>query len=760
MHDLLAGLNDAQRTAVQHVDGPLLILAGPGSGKTRVVTHRVAHLLSLGVPASQVLALTFTNKAADEMRRRVAALAPGARAWVSTFHRFGAKLLRQHAERVGLDPNYTIYDASDAKQTLKRAIEADNVPTLHYTPDRIAAAISSAKNRLIGPEEYEPRRGSPLGEIVAKAYPAYQKRLLASSAVDFDDLLLHVARLLHDDTELRTELDTRFRYVMVDEYQDTNRAQYVILRALSVDRPNLAATGDPDQSIYGWRGADLNNILEFENDYPQVKVVRLEQNYRSTPSILRVADALIAHNERRKPKSLFTDNPEGPPVRLVTYADGDDEARGVVQAIREEVASCRRRYSDYAVFYRVNALSRAVERAFRQARVPFQMVRGQEFYQRREIKDVLAYCQLMNNPRDDLAFERTVNSPPRGVGKKTLERLSDYAHRHGLSMLDASREAVQVEGLAKRAITQVGKFVAILDKLEAYTAGPVEEAVGAVLHLSGYREHLAESESEEDLNRLANIEELLTDARQFDEQMAEDEELEASLEAYLERTWLVNETDGWDDDTDKVTLMTLHAAKGLEFPVVYLLAVEDGILPHERSNTDPEQLEEERRLAFVGITRAQQQLQLSHALRRDFRGQRRIAIPSGFLMELPREEMDANEARAADDLGFDSDELIGDWGDAPEEDFETAAEQVDKPPSAPEPTITTAAAMLSAGATTPRVAPDAFKVGMRVTHPELGEGRVLTLSGSGKGRRATVDFGESGEKRFVLAFSPLRPANG
>ncbi len=761
MTDLLKGLNPAQREAVEHVEGPMLILAGPGSGKTRVVTHRIAHLIAQGVPAWQILALTFTNKAAAEMRQRVERLAPGERVWVSTFHRFGAKMLRKYADRVGLDPNYTIYDSGDARQMLKRVVESLKIPTMGYTPDRIANAISTAKNRLIGPEEYQPKQASPLSQIVAAVYPAYQKRLLASSAVDFDDLLLHIARLLHDDQELRAQLDERFRYVMVDEYQDTNRAQYVLLRALSVDQPNLAATGDPDQSIYGWRGADLNNILEFESDYPKVKVVRLEQNYRSTPAILSIADTLISHNKKRKPKSLFTENPDGPPVKLVTYADGKDEAHGVVAAIKEAVRSGRRRYSDFAVFYRVNALSRAVERVFRQQQVPFQMVRGQEFYQRKEIKDVLAYCQLMNNPKDDLAFERTVNSPPRGIGAKTVERLADYAYRHGLSLLDAAREAPQVDGLSKRAATMVGKFVAIAEKLDAYVGGPAEEAVGAVIEHSGYKKHLELGETEEDLNRLANIEELLTDARQFDEQMEEEDGAESNLEAYLERTWLVNETDGWDDDTDKVTLMTLHAAKGLEFPVVFLLAVEDGILPHERSAQDPTQLEEERRLAFVGITRAEQELQISHALRRDYRGQRRIAIPSSFLMELPTDQMEAEQNAPTDEFGLAPDELIGDWGDAPEEEVYSQEEKPAKPPPrTPEPpAMTTGAAMLgSASMAKPRVSPDAFKVGMEVEHPELGLGKVLTLSGNGKGRRAAVVFPGHGEKRFVLAFSPLRPA--
>lgn len=763
MNDLLEGLNGPQREAVLHTEGPLLILAGPGSGKTRVVTHRIAHLLRLGAPARSVLALTFTNKAADEMRRRVQRLCPGERVWMGTFHRFGAKLLREHGDRLGLDPNFTIYDMADAKQTLKRVVESLDIPPT-YPVDRIAAAISAAKNALLTADEYQPRRGSPLSEVVATVYPLYQQRLLQSAAVDFDDLLLHVARLLHDHAELRAELDERHRYVMVDEYQDTNRAQYVILRALSMDNPNLAATGDPDQSIYGWRGADIKNILEFEADYPGVKVVRLEQNYRSTKAILRVADTLIANNTRRKAKSLFTDNAEGTPVKLTTHADGEAEARAIAQAVRHGVSSGERRYSDFAVFYRINALSRAVEKAFRAERVPFQIVRGQEFYQRREIRDVLAYCQLMNNPKDDLAFERTVNSPPRGIGAKTLERLANYATRHRVSMLDAAVDAAQIDGLSNRTAQLVGKFVAVLKRLDAYTAGPVEEAIGAVLTESGYRDYLMGAESEEDLNRLANIEELLTDARQFDEQQGDGE---STLEEYLERAWLVNEADAWEDDSDKVTMMTLHAAKGLEFPVVFLIAVEDGILPHERASTDPAQLEEERRLAFVGVTRAEQELCLSHALRRDFRGQRRIAIPSGFLMELPRDEMDCAEARDADDWDLEG----WDAQSADDEDISFDVESFDESDSvakkrraaaleAAAASLTTAAAMTSAARPVAAAAcdPDAFRVGMAVVHPELGPGKVLTLSGSGKGRRATVQFPMAGERRFVLAFSPLRPA--
>lgn len=768
MSNLLDNLNDAQRQAVLHVDGPLLILAGPGSGKTRVVTHRIAHLLEQGVHARQVLALTFTNKAASEMRTRAQALAPGQPVWVSTFHRFGARMLREFGELIGLAPNFTIYDTADSKQVLKRVLEAESVHTMHYSPDRIAGAISAAKNKLITPGAYQARRGSPLSEIVAQVYPAYQQRMLQSAAVDFDDLLMHVAQLLYNHAEIRAELDSRFRYVLVDEYQDTNKAQYVILKALSLDYPNLAATGDPDQSIYGWRGADIGNILEFEQDFPQVRVVRLEQNYRSTKRILRVADDLIAHNKRRKQKSLFTENDEGAAVRLVAYADQDLEAAGIAEQIRVAIERGERRASDFAVFYRVNALSRSIERALRKAGVPYQMVRGQEFYGRKEIKDILAYCQLANNPHDDVAFDRSVNSPTRGIGKKSLEHLNEHAYRYGTSLLEAAREAKLIEGLTKRATTALLKFVELIDKVAAIAHGSVEEVVGTVITESGYAAALKGSDDVEDQSRLENIEELLTDARQFDEQ-ADEEGEGGGLEAYLERTWLVNETDDWETDADKVTLMTMHATKGLEFPVVYLVALEDGILPHERSRDELEQLEEERRLAFVGITRAKHELQLSYVRLRDFRGQRRVAIPSSFLMEMPREEMEMTDARN-EDLEFFVDDC-----DAFEVD--NVDTNHSPPPFAGEgpgvgassgsfrieaAAITTAAELAGSSKSNQhtKVSPDVFAHGMTVVHPEFGPGKITALSGAGKARRATVQFATAGERKFVLVHSPLRPAGG
>jgi DNA helicase-2/ATP-dependent DNA helicase PcrA len=794
MDPLVDHLTEPQREAVLHRDGPLLVLAGPGSGKTRVITHRIARLLSTGVRPSQILALTFTNKAAEEMQRRVAELAPGMRVWLSTFHRFGARLLRQYSEFVGLAPNFTIYDTKDARQTVKRVIEAHNIKTLHFTPDRLAEAISSAKNKLITPDRYEPRPGSTLSHVVAEVYPRYQERMLASAAVDFDDLLLHVAQLLFDHAEIRAELDERFRYVLVDEYQDTNKAQYVILRALSHDYPNLAVTGDPDQSIYGWRGADLNNILEFERDYPDVRVVRLERNYRSTKRILRMADELIGHNLRRKQKKLWTENDEGVPVRLTLYADQNHEAAAIAERIASAIAAGRRKPSDFAIFYRVNALSRVLEQALRRAQVPYQMVRGQEFFARKEIKDVLAYCQLVNNPRDDIAFERTVNTPPRGIGKKTIDRLNEHAYRHGTPLLEAARDAALVDGLPKGTVAKVLRFVAIVDRISAVAQGDtsegnVEEVIGTVLEASGYRASLAESDDEQDQNRLANIEELLTDARGYDaEQRAEQAETEAavggSLEAYLERAWLVNETDSWESDTDKVTLMTLHAAKGLEFSVVHIVAVEDGVLPHERVGRHPDELEEERRLAFVGLTRAKDELQLSYAVTRDFRGVRRRTIPSSFLMEMPREELElvdeatafiAKQEHDKHDV-WDEDDTTEEWMIAAQPSEPSAAEwhiedvtvestgECGASFAVAASAVTTAAALIreqcddKSAPALPRISPDVFQHGMTVTHPEYGPGKIVALSGIGRNRRATIQFATVGQKKIILAHSALRPA--
>ncbi|HVC96674.1 MAG TPA: UvrD-helicase domain-containing protein [Pirellulales bacterium] len=766
---MLASLTPAQREAVQHVDGPLLILAGPGSGKTRVVTRRIAHLLAQGIPARQILALTFTNKAADEMRSRVEELAPGQRTWMGTFHRFCARLLREFAPLAGLEENYTIYDTADGLGVVRRAIDELGLDPDYFTPQQVAAAISWAKNNLIPHDQYQPRRGQPLGHIVAQVYRVYQQRLLRSNAVDFDDLLLHVALLLRQNPELRQTLDLRYRYILVDEYQDTNLAQYTIVRAMSIDHPNLAVTGDPDQSIYGWRGASLSNILDFESDFPDVHVVRLERNYRSTRRILRVAAGLIAHNVLRKEKELYTENDEGLPVRLVVHAGQREEAESIAERIAAEVRSGRRRPRDFAVFYRVNALSRELEHALREHGVPYQMVQGVEFYQRQEIKDVLGYLTLLNNPRDDMAFIRVVNRPARGIGKSTLDRLTAHAAAHGQAMLSAAREAGLVAELPARAAVAVARFVAIFDRLRLVAGRPVEEIVGHVLDETDYRRPLQCSQSQEDQERLANIEELLTAARQFDERAPG----EGRLEEFLEETCLVNDTDDWEAASDRVTLMTMHAAKGLEFPVVFIIAFEQGLIPHERSQAEPEQIEEERRLLFVGITRAREELHISQARYRDFRGQRKMAVPSEFLRDLPLEEIDrdeaawteaAGESASADGFGphTDDEPVWTPSDESPEKPREVRREGPNPAPvPAARPRLTTAAELAAGQVGATALAPDVYKQGMLVRHPEYGLGKVVALSGSGPRRTATVNFvSGAGQRKFVIEQSRLSKDEG
>jgi DNA helicase-2/ATP-dependent DNA helicase PcrA len=763
--DLLAPLTAAQREAVTHVDGPLLILAGPGSGKTRVVTHRIAYLLRRGIPARNILALTFTNKAADEMKSRLTQLAPRQSVWMGTFHRFCARLLRQYAPLVGLSENYSIYDVEDSRRILEGALDEEGVELTHVTPDAVAHAISWAKNNLIGPGEYVGSRGRHLGGIVEEVYPAYQRRLLAANAVDFDDLLMHVAVLLKENPEVRRELDERYRYILVDEYQDTNLAQYAIVRALSIDYPNLAVTGDPDQSIYGWRGANLSNILEFERDFPQVKVVRLEQNYRSTKAILRVADELIEHNVRRKKKHLFTDNPEGDAVRLYAYPTQRDEAEHIAMQIADEIRAGRRRPRDFAVFYRINALSRQFEHALRDHVIPYQIVNGLEFYQRKEIKDVLAYLHLINNPRSEAAFLRIINTPPRGIGKATVARLQAHAAHRGISLLDAARQAGIIADVPKKSAVAVARFVAMFDRICLAAAAPVEEIVGTVLAESGYREVLLNSEDEEDQERLANVEELLTSAREFDMRHPGD----GRLEQFLEECSLVADTDAWERDSDKVALMTLHAAKGLEFPVVFIVACEQGLLPHKRSMNDEEKVEEERRLLFVGITRAQQELQLSYAQYRMFGGQAAPTIPSPFLMELPRREMELSDSVTSCRTTPDWEESQLPEQEEEDDSFDVASfEEVDeavepgerrkkKPPAKVSVMMTAAGLLAEQENGVRRTPPGMFKHGMHVEHPQYGLGQIIALSGEGPKRRASVRFADGSERKFVLIHADLRP---
>lgn len=772
---LVDDLNAPQREAVLHRDGPLLVLAGPGSGKTRVITRRIARLIETGVPPARVLAITFTNKAASEMQSRVEALLPGSRVWVSTFHRLCARLLRRYGPAVGLKPNFSILDTSDQAQLMREVLAAEDIDSKHFTPGKMLHRIGQAKHRVQSAENYAREvaegAGSFLDQIVARVYATYQAALLRANAVDFDDLLLHVCRLLAENEEIRAELDDRFRYVLVDEYQDTNLAQYQIVRSLSLDHPNLCATGDPDQSIYGWRGAEIGNILRFEHDYPDVRVVRLEQNYRSTPAILGAADALISHNTRRKAKSLFTDNAAGAPVELLMFDDQSHEADGLVSLMRRLAESESRPWSDFAVFYRINALSRGLELALMRQGIPYQVAAGVAFYERAEVKDVLSYLRLIHNPADRTAFQRIVNVPARGIGKQSVGKIMGWADQQRITPLEAARRAGEFPGLPKRAVTALVKFAALIDGLARGDFAGVAPLIERLISQTHYLSEWASSKTEADLQRIANVEELTTAARQYDAEHTED----ASLEGFLEAASLVADTDAVDESAGRVTLMTLHAAKGLEFPVVFLMAVEEGLLPHERSLREGSlaELEEERRLLFVGVTRAEQRLYLSRAYLRDFRGQRFLAAPSRFLMEMglcgARSRSQAKiEPAPATPVEFH------DPADTPActegstldriAHRQDAAEQLPKAEAARRnrsrrnqtaSTLKTGAELL-AGTTAPEPS-TTITVGLLVRHPRLGLGKVVEARGAGKWRTVTVAFDSGDSQSFVAQKCPLQP---
>ncbi|MFT7632805.1 MAG: DNA helicase-2/ATP-dependent DNA helicase PcrA, partial [Mariniblastus sp.] len=519
--EILAPLNEQQRLAVAQLEGPLLILAGPGSGKTRVITHRIANMIAHGIASQSIVALTFTNKAADEMKSRLKKLAPDNHTWTGTFHKFCSKLLRRHAPLIGLEPNFSIYDMTDSKKVIKQAIENSDVDLKHYSADKLASQISNVKNNGVTSEHFQPRPGHALDAILGKVYPEYQRLLKMANGVDFDDLLLHAVDLLRQSPELRETLDHAFTYMMVDEYQDTNLTQYQLIRLLNHSVQNLAVTGDPDQSIYGWRGANISNILEFEKDYPQLNVVRLEQNYRSSKSILRVADQLIGNNVRRKKKELRTDNDEGNPVRLVTFPSPKDESIDIADSIALAIQRGELRPRDVAILYRANWLSRSLEHSLRSVGIPYQIVNGHEFYQRKEIKDLIGYLHLLNNPRDNVAFERVVNTPSRKIGNVTLGRLRRFSQEHNISMLDAARECDQIDTISKAPSSKIRQFVALYDRLSYLPTESVEFIVRSVLEETKYREWLTDDGSEEGFERANNVDELVVACSEFDRDFAD-----------------------------------------------------------------------------------------------------------------------------------------------------------------------------------------------------------------------------------------------
>ncbi len=761
---LLADLNEPQQQAVQHRDGPLLVIAGPGSGKTRVITRRAAYLVHGGVAPRNILAITFTNKAAAEMRDRLEQLGVNRGMWVYTFHALGVRLLREFGDLAHVRPGFSIYDESDSLRTIKEALTLEDISEQMLRPEDVRYRISQAKNKLLLPKDCEQSADWFEQQAFARVYDAYQQLLELRNAVDFDDLLMRVALVLRDHADVIERLNIRFRYVLIDEYQDTNHAQYLIAQHLSQHHRNICATGDPDQSIYAWRGADIRNILEFERDYPDATVIRLEQNYRSTGHILHAASHLIASNKKRKHKQLWTSLGDGEPVRVWQFSEGAAEAERIAARIAE-LRDGDGSYSDCAIVYRVNAVSRGLEEALRNRNIPYKIARGVEFYNRREIRDVLAYLRVLANPADDVALLRIINTPTRGIGATTIERMRTYANERGIALTAAVRESECLTRL-KTAAKRVGEFTKLLDQLQPVMELPVSEAVSAVLTLSGLERALRDERENDPAgeDRLANVQELVTAALRYEE-----DEDEPTLADFLNRVALTSDQDAVDEGAGCVILMTLHAAKGLEFPTVFIVGLEQGMLPHERSLRDGD-VEEERRLCFVGLTRAQRELYLTHAAERLLRGQPTPRSPSQFLRELDEKSIVAEDFRThfgrTHSRAFGDDEfepLVDDLPDdeaaryAPKRGFRQSRPDPDFAHDAPSPRQRRAKPRQHTTTSTADSGPYAdWKPGTLVQHDRYGPGQVLWIQPSPGQTRAGVRFAGHGEKTLILEFAPVK----
>ncbi len=641
--DIFAGLNQAQQEAVACLEGPLLIMAGAGSGKTRVLTHRIANLLAHGVAPYSILAITFTNKAAAEMRERVEnMIGPDAKdIWLSTFHSFCARFLRREIETTGLyKSNFVIYDSGDSQTVVKKAIRELNLDEKQYAPSGIRNAISNAKNQMLGPTAFESQARDFYQKKVAEVYKKYQAVLRENNALDFDDLLLVAVSLLQENQEIRERYQRRFQYVLVDEYQDTNGAQYQLTTLLAGGYRNLCVVGDADQSIYGWRGADISNIMNFEQDYPDARTIMLVQNYRSTQNILAAANAVIENNPHRKPKELWTENPRGEKITTYLASDERDEAKFIADSISKQRDIYKASYSDIAILYRTNAQSRVLEDTFMRLGLPYTMVGGLKFYDRMEIKDLTAYLRVLYNPMDSVSLLRIVNVPKRGLGQSTIDKLAVYAVENDLSIFEviANEELLnQVPGLTARSKNPLKKFAELLfhlmDRMDKLA---VSDLISEIIDATGYVEALKNDKAEkkiENESRIENIQEFVGVARDFEKE----EEEEPNLENFLSRMALLSDLDNAEEGDDKVTLMTFHSAKGLEFPVVFMAGMEEGMFPHSRTLMEPEEMEEERRTCYVGITRAQRKLYMTYAGMRTIYGRSNVYDPSRFLAEIPAE---------------------------------------------------------------------------------------------------------------------------
>ncbi|ARN56066.1 ATP-dependent helicase [Sedimentisphaera salicampi] len=625
-------LTQSQKEAIEHKDGPLLIIAGPGSGKTRTVTCRIARLVEKGVSPWSICAITFTNKAADEMKQRVREMGVPRGTQISTFHSLCVRILREFADYAGIKSTFSIYSDAEQKTCIKEVIKASNQSTKNFPPAKILSYISNFKNDLFDPDEAHKMADNFQQKMVAKLYKRYQNRLVQNNALDFDDLLTKTAFLIKNYPDIRKRLSERYKYILVDEYQDTNHAQYQIAKGLALEHGNICVTGDPDQSIYRWRGADIRNIMAFEKDWPNARVVKLEENFRSCPAVLNLADRLISHNRERKEKNLKAVRSEKKDIVFSPFEDQREEGLSIAGKINELIQQGHNP-NEIAVLYRTNSMSRSIEEAFIREKVPYLIVRGVEFYNRKEIRDMLAYLKLISNPSDSVALERIINTPARGIGKTTMERIKSYASKKGISLWQAACEADKVELLSKTAAAKVLEFTKMIRGFQNFCGQDsfaVSDLIEDIFESSGFKAALKKSSEQEDA--VENIEELINNAAFFDAAQQEEGQL-GGLDDYLQMISLYSDADAYDPGSGKVSLMTLHAAKGLEFDNVFIIGLEEGILPHERSSESESQLEEERRLFFVGITRARLNLFISQTKYRTIWGREIRTMPSKFIFE-------------------------------------------------------------------------------------------------------------------------------
>ena len=727
MQSLLDGLNREQQQAVQHTEGPLLILAGAGSGKTKVLTVRIAYLLAEGVNPYEILAITFTNKAAKEMKSRVEGLVGDVanRIWLSTFHSFCAKFLRFELDNfLGYNSNFTIYDTSDSQVVIKAALKALNLDDKYYPVGAMISAISDAKNKLMFASDYRKQARDFYQQKVADVYEYYERELRKNNALDFDDLLLVAVKLLQSNAAVLDKYSKRFRYVMIDEYQDTNHAQYLLAYLLSSHWKNIAVVGDADQSIYAWRGADIQNILDFEKDYPNCTSIKLEQNYRSTKIILDAANAVIDNNEGRPEKNLWTDKVEGAKIQHFTAQSEHEEAAFIGDTIVKKHDIHGVPYGDMAILYRTNAQSRVLEEALIKRALPYTMVGGTKFYDRKEIKDVLAYLRVLYNPFDDLSLLRIINVPKRSIGATTVSKLQDYARENGTSLFMTLTQLHLVDTIKGKTKEKLEEFGILIFTLVAEMDDKsVLDILEAILDRTGYLAQLEESTDPQDQARAENIGELLSVAKDF-----QDTNPTGTVEDFLEQVALVNDVDSFEQEESKVTLMTLHAAKGLEFPIVFLGGLEEGLFPHSRTLMNPEEIEEERRLAYVGITRAEKELYISNATTRTVFGRTSSYLPSRFIDEIPAELVDGLRAkrRIPDDI---------------------------------KPTVPRHMSVASRPVTKPIIRNEViadWKVGDTAIHSKWGNGKVVNVSGEGAGMKLTIEFPTQGVRVVMAKFAPVK----